>query len=227
MVQRARRSMIFIPANGTWEEQAGAVVRGFVTDLKVKDFQAAGIVGNFGYESGEFTKLHEIGQPEGQGGYGWAQWTGSRRRNFLSWCATQNLDWRSDEANYGFAVHEIQTSYKSMLVKLRKTATLRDATFLIYAQYETPQEYLDGSYGSLPARVRYAERALAGAGSVPDPGPGPGPSPAPELTNLDHALFIQASATRIIQHELGLRIDGDYGPGTRRAVLDYLKKGAA
>lgn len=214
--------MADIPAKGTWEERAGAVVRGFMIDLKVKDFQAAGIVGNFGFESGQFKHLHEIGQPEGQGGYGWGQWTGPRRRTFLGWCENHNLDWQSDEANYGFAVYELRTSYKPLLTKLRKTKNLKDATFLIYGEYETPQEFLDGNYSSLQARTDLAARALLGAsGQGPEPEPGPTPS-----IDLDNALIAQAAITRIIQSRLGLKIDGDYGSATRRAVLDYIKKGA-
>lgn len=211
--------------SGGWEIQGGAVVDRLVADLKLKDFQAAGLVGGFGVESVEFTKLHEIGQAEGSGGYGWAQWTGVRRRAFLAWCDQQGLDWHSDEANYGYLVYDLTHGYKSFLAKLKRTKSLEDATHLAHREYETPQEVLDGTETSYPKRLRYAARALAGAGGQPIPGPTPDPLPGPiDMSDLDQALLAQAAITRIIQHALGLKIDGDYGSGTRAAVNAYRKE---
>jgi hypothetical protein len=215
-----------LPAGG-WEVQGGAVVKGLVADLKLKDFQAAGHVGQFGYESGEFKHLHEIGQPENQGGYGWGQWTGSRRIDFFNWCDAQGLDWRSDEANYGYAVYELIHGYKSYLGELKKTKTVEEATHLAHRKYETPSDVLDGSEISYPARLRYARLALAGAGGQPAPEPTPGPTPTPgpiDRSDLEQALLAQAAITRIIQHALGLKVDGDYGSATREAVRAYLKE---
>jgi hypothetical protein len=212
--------MVKMPATGTWEQRAGWVINQLVADLKLKDFQAAGLVGGFGVESVEFKKLHEIGQPEGQGGYGWAQWTGSRRNAFLNWCDAQGLDWRSDEANYGYLVYDLTHGYKGFLIKLKRTKTLEDSTHLAHREYETPQEVLDGTETSYPKRLRYAQRALAGAGGQPSPEP----EPVVNLSNLDQALFAQAAITRIIQRELGLAVDGDYGSATRSAVRKYLKE---
>jgi hypothetical protein len=91
------------------------VVNGLMADLKLKDFQAAGHVGGYGYESGEFKHLHEIGQPDNQGGYGWAQWTGSRRIAFFNWCDANGLDWRSDEANYGYTIYDLHSRLQELL----------------------------------------------------------------------------------------------------------------
>lgn len=209
-----------MPASGTWEQRAGWVVNQLGVDLKLKDFQAAGLVGGFGVESVEFTKLHETGQPEGQGGYGWAQWTAKRRNAFLNWCDAQGLDWHSDEANYGFLVYELTHSYKGFLTKLKRTKTLEDATHLAHREYETPQEVLDGTETSYPKRLRYAQRALAGAGGEPEPLPPP--DIADSKVALDDALLALAPIVRIIQRELNLTVDGDYGSATRVAVRQYL-----
>jgi hypothetical protein len=211
-----------LPAGG-WEIQGGAVVNALVADLKLKDFQAAGHVGGYGYESGEFKHLHEIGQPDNQGGYGWAQWTGSRRIAFFNWCDANGLDWHSDEANYGYTIYDLTHGYKNYLAGLKKTKTIEDATHLAHREYETPSDVLDGSERSYPARLRYAQRALAVAGGQPAPGPTPTPGPI-DRSDLEQALLAQAAITRIIQHALGLKIDGDYGSATREAVRAYLKE---
>lgn len=214
-----------LPA-GSWEVRGGAVVSALMRDLKLKDFQAAGLVGGFGVESIEFKVLHEIGQDEDVGGYGWAQWTGPRRRKFFAWCEKNGLNWQSDEANYGYLVYDLTHDYKGFFTKLKRTEDIEEAAHLAHREYETPQEVLDGTETSYPARLRYAKRALAGAGSTPTPGPEPEPGPAPTKDNatLEDALFIQARVTRIIQRELGLAVDGDYGKATRDAVRRYVKE---
>lgn len=211
-----------MPGSGTWEQRAGWVVNQLGTDLKLKDFQAAGLVGGLGYESGEFKHLHELGQPEGLGGYGWAQWTGSRRTAFLNWCDEQGLDWRSDEANYGYLVYDLTHGYKGFLVKLKRTKTLENATHLAHREYETPQEVLDGTETSYPQRLRYAQRALAGSSGQTPPEPPPPPDIADSKIELDDALLALAPIVRIIQRELNLTVDGDYGSATRVAVRQYL-----
>lgn len=47
----------------------------------LKDLQAGGLLGNLGHESGGFVYLHALGQPEGEGGYGWGQWSGPAASN--------------------------------------------------------------------------------------------------------------------------------------------------
>lgn len=92
-----------MPAAGPnvgWEERGGWVVSALCEDYGLTKEQAAGIVGNLGFESGGFQHLHEIGQPEGLGGYGWGQWTAVRRETFLAFCKQAGLPWQSDEANF-------------------------------------------------------------------------------------------------------------------------------
>lgn len=48
-------------------------MRQLMEDFELKDIQAAGVFGNIGHECAGFEILHEIGQQEGKGGYGWAQ----------------------------------------------------------------------------------------------------------------------------------------------------------
>jgi len=89
-------------------QKAANLVLKLQRDLGLSKIQAAAIAGNFAHESGNFQSLQEIKPVAGRGGYGWAQWTGPRRRNFENWVASQGLNPSSDEANYGFFLHEIQ-----------------------------------------------------------------------------------------------------------------------
>jgi hypothetical protein len=157
-----------LPAGG-WEVQGGAVVNGLVADLKLKDFQAAGHVGGYGYESGEFKHLHEIGQPDNQGGYGWAQWTGSRRIAFFNWCDANGLDWHSDEANYGYTVYDLTHGYKNYLAGLKKPRPLRMRRIWLIGNMRPLQTYLMAVSAAIqpgcampnaPSQAQVANRSL-------------------------------------------------------------------
>ncbi|MGE5149904.1 MAG: phage tail tip lysozyme, partial [Rhodospirillaceae bacterium] len=86
---------IDMPARpASFAERGGWLVRRLAHEFSLSLEQAAGLVGNLGYESDGFEKLHEVGQPEGVGGYGWGQWTAARRRTFLAYAEQFGLDWR-------------------------------------------------------------------------------------------------------------------------------------
>jgi hypothetical protein len=168
-------------------------------DLNIKPIHAAAILGNLGFESGGFTQLHELGQPAGQGGYGAAQWTGPRHTQFFNWCAMHGgIDWKSDEANYGFLIHELQTTQAHSLEHLKTTNNLEAAVFTFGYYYEAPGGttaiYLPGQAG----RMEYAQRALR--------------AEQPSIT-----------AIKAIQTILGVEPDGDFGP-ISQAALDALIK---
>ena len=108
-------------------------------DFGLTQAQAAGVVGNLDHESGGFATLQEIDpMVEGsRGGYGYAQWTGPRRRAFEAWAADNGLDPASYEANYGFLRHELTATPEGAVVdKLRgvnspdEAATVFSETFL-------------------------------------------------------------------------------------------------
>lgn len=143
-------------AQGRW------VIDRLMADLALTENQAAGIVGNLGYESSGFRELREYGQPEGQGGYGWAQWTGPRRVLFLGWCMP-GKDWRSDAANYGFLVYELRGAYAYVVDELRHKTSLEDCVFLVGVKYETPAGTTPTHLPGYSARLAYARHALTGA----------------------------------------------------------------
>src|SRR5678816_1368756 len=109
-----------------WPARGAKVLADLQRDFGLTREQAAGIVGNIGFESTGFTQLHEIGQPEGRGGYGWAQWTADRRVTFFDYCREKGLDWTSDEANYGYLCEELRDPEMQAhsLEQLRKTKDL-------------------------------------------------------------------------------------------------------
>lgn len=122
---------------GRFKQKAPLVMDQLISDFQLEVFQAAGILGNIGVECNGFTQMQEV-HPVGGGlgGYGWAQWTGPRRRQYLAWCAQNNLDKDSDAANYGFMKQEFSTSYKSVITNLKKTKSIDDAVTVVLVQYE-------------------------------------------------------------------------------------------
>ena len=103
--------------------------------------QAAGIVGNLDHESGGFDYLQEITPTVAgsRGGYGYAQWTGPRRRNFEAWAAKNGLAASSYAANYGFLRHELTNTREArVLSRLRRTNSAEDAALVFQNVFQRP-----------------------------------------------------------------------------------------
>jgi TP901 family phage tail tape measure protein len=138
----------------TFASKAPGIMSQLQSDFGLTREQAAGIVGNLGHESGGFRHMQELNPRGGRGGFGWAQWTGPRRRAFESWAAAKGLDPKSDQANYGFLKHELMTSERGALVSVRRQSTVQGATLAFERSYERAGVKNDGS------RLAYANRAL-------------------------------------------------------------------
>ena len=124
----------------------------------LQDFQAAGILGNIGHECAGFNKFQE-GAPsgkDGRGGYGWCQWTDDRRTACEKFAATHGgVD--SDQANYGYLVHELKTPPENKAIPaVQATATLDAAMRTFEKVFERAKEGQEG----FPSRLRFAEIAL-------------------------------------------------------------------
>lgn len=127
--QAGRPVLVEQPSTG------GGIGSRLVNDL-MRDYgltrnQAAGVAGNLDHESGGFNTLQEINPlvPGSRGGYGYAQWTGPRRREFESWTSARGLDPTSYAANYGFLRYELDNTSEGRVVdRLRRTNTVEDAT---------------------------------------------------------------------------------------------------
>ncbi len=155
-----KTSTVRRPATGDlslFRQKAPGIMRDLVRDLSLGDIHAAGILGNIGHECRGFLSLQEIKPIRGgRGGWGWCQWTNDRRQEFEQWANDRNLNPSSDEANYGFLLHELQGSQKASLRSLKQAPTVDAATTLFMHAFEKPAE----EYAGVPDRLRYAKLAL-------------------------------------------------------------------
>jgi len=135
--------------------KAPDIMMRLIRDFDLQDFHAGGAMGNIGHECAWFTIWQEVGQTPPDGGWGWCQWTGSRREEFFAWIAEQGFGDKSDEGNYGFLAHELQTTEKNALKALRDTTTLEQATTVFMEKFERP------GVPHLDRRQLCAEQAMA------------------------------------------------------------------
>jgi hypothetical protein len=205
-----------MPGEGSFEERGGWLVNRLAADFSLTKKQAAGIVGNLGYESVGLKTLQEK-KPAvagSRGGYGWAQWTGPRRRAFEEWAAKEEMAPASDQANYGFLVRELRGSHKSTITDLKETATIHDAVFSVGQTYEQPGGTTPDHLPGMDGRLAYAKRALAGASDT---------SPAiPARSAVDLVKAIQQ-----VLAEGGLYegpIDGIYGKQSAIALGTLVRR---
>jgi hypothetical protein len=186
--------------------------------------QACGIVGNIGFESGGFKTLQEISPliPGSAGGYGWAQWTGPRRTDFMAWCVRQKLEPSSDQANYGYLVEELRGDYNATIRAVRNQADLSSAVFSVGETYERPGGTTTTNLPGFSQRLVMAQRALNGAKAMTgQPYAMPAPDPAPPTG--DSPVQAAVKALQLALNALGatLDVDGDMGPRTSAAYNRY------
>ena len=140
-----------------FEQKAVIVMQNLLKDFPgFTELDAAAIVGNLGHESGGFALLQEINPVGGgQGGYGWAQWTGPRRKAFMNWSNQHNLTPSSDEANYGFLVYELKGPESAAIFATKNASGLYNKVVAFEKKFER------AGVKSYASRVNYAQRALA------------------------------------------------------------------
>lgn len=205
------------PARGRW------LIDRLMADLDLTENQAAGIVGNLGFESGGLVMLQERSPIAGRGGWGWAQWTGPRRVAFESWAWGKKLDPDSDEANYGYLLDELQNAYRSTVVALREKESITNAVFSVGQTYERPGGTTPDHLPGFQHRVTYAMRALAGpldriTNAQPADTKSDNAHPVAEPAYLIPVLELDVPERKALQRGLGVRADGDIGPITRAAL---------
>ncbi|WP_050577647.1 phage tail tip lysozyme [Sinorhizobium arboris] len=137
-----------------FDRKAAGIIEELMADFAMTDFQACGVLGNVGHECDGFRHFQEIGVPAPNGGWGWCQWTGPRRRAFEAWASERKFAFDSDEANYGFLAHELNSSEKNALVSLKKAGSLEEATKIFMESFERP------GVPHLSNRLIWAKRAM-------------------------------------------------------------------
>lgn len=146
-------------------------------DYNLKDFQAAGIVGNFMVESGgnhvppDVNEGGSAGPPAFSGGYGWAQWTGGRQVTFINYAVNKGYmgskaEHATDAANYAYLNEELVRSGEGKVMPaIKATSSLSDAV----VAWEKTYERADPNKANNPERIRRGNMvltALKGDGTI-------------------------------------------------------------
>lgn len=190
----------------TFSQKAPGIMKRLMEDFGLTREQAAGVMGNLGHESGGLRVMQERNpQGGGRGGWGWAQWTGPRRRAFEAWAAERGLDPSSDEANYGFLRHELKTNHAGVISNLKRARTVEEAMIIFENGYER------AGIKNYASRQRWAERAMA---APPDGSGGGSAGPSSVLDILRKAPGVPA-----LERILGNAATSGGGSGTAGPTL--------
>jgi hypothetical protein len=144
-----------------FKKLAPRMMRDLMRDFApLADFQAAGIVGNGGGESGGFTIAQEGGVRPPHGGWGGFQWTADRRRNYETFITAHGGDMHSErdalnyDFMYGMLKQELQGPEKAAILALRQTRDVSEATKMFMVKFERP------GVPHYEGRVRWSQMAL-------------------------------------------------------------------
>ncbi len=163
-------------AESTFRAKAPGIMAQLIRDFAITPEDAAAILGNLGHESAGLATLQEI-KPTvagSRGGYGWAQWTGPRRRAYEAYCKRTGKNPASDDANYAYLFVElrgIEGSEKAAIGKLTKAVGL-DAKVEAFEK-----AFLRAGVKHYPSRKQWAAIAMdawrkqAGGVAIPKPTP--------------------------------------------------------
>ena len=139
------------PIEGGPMHQKGAnIAKKLMSLLSIKDYQAAGIVGNLIQESALVSDRIQ-GKPPSQGGplkvdgvtgYSYPQWTSiDRQRNFAKYMESKGFDWKTkgatDEMATGFLVKEFKQAMSSRFTNTKNAA---EASNWVLFNYERPAD---------------------------------------------------------------------------------------
>lgn len=144
----------------TFDKVAPVYMKKFMEDFDCTLEEAAAVFGNLGHESNGFDTLQEV-KPTvkgSRGGFGWAQWTGPRRRQYEAYCERNNLDPTHHSSNYKFLWVELKGSEAGAISKLKAATTLEGKVRAFELAYER------AGVKHYPSRIRWAGRALVAYG---------------------------------------------------------------
>ena len=121
---------------------------------------AIGLAGNFAVESGFEPGINEIAPvvPGSRGGFGLAQWTGPRRRQFEAFAKSQGRALDDLDTQLDFTVWELQNTERAAADSILSAATPEDAARAVSERYLRP------GVPHLDRRIASAQKIAGGAG---------------------------------------------------------------
>lgn len=157
-------------AQDLFRSKAPWIMALLMRDFKIGLDDSAAIVGNLGHESEGLADLTEDKPtvPGSRGGFGWAQWTGPRRRKFEAYCKRAGLKESSDQAQYGFLFSELKGAYRSAITKLVAARDLQAKVKAFEREYENAGVKHYASRNQWAAVALEAWQDVAGNPSLPD-----------------------------------------------------------
>lgn len=168
-------------AEQVFRAKAPAIMAQLIRDFPaITPTDAAAILGNLGHESAGLTILQEIKPtvPGSKGGYGWAQWTGPRRRAYEAYCKRTGKDPASDEANYAYLFLELKGIEGSEGGAIGKLVAAKGLDAKVEA-FE--RAFLRAGVKHYPSRKQWAAVALDAWRAKSNTGiPIPKPTPEPQ-----------------------------------------------
>ena len=114
----------------------------------------AGILGNFIHETTGGSGINPNAQNSKDGGYGFAQWTFSRRDNLINFAKQNNMDYRDLRTQAKFFIHELNSpQFKKAKQSLENAKTIEEAAKNFYLNFES----MGRTDNSLEKRIKYAK----------------------------------------------------------------------
>lgn len=156
-------------SDSLFRQKAPGIMNLLMADFALDVESAASILGNLGHESGGFKDLQEKRPliPGSAGGWGWAQWTGPRRRAFEAYVERNNLDPASDTANYKYLFLELkglEGDEARAIPAVKSAVGLREKVIAFELAFERAHK----DHKHYDSRVTWAQRALDAHRDNPD-----------------------------------------------------------
>jgi murein DD-endopeptidase MepM/ murein hydrolase activator NlpD len=174
------------PMNNATQRQIN-LMKALILDYALTPAQAAGIIGNFMRESSGTADSAaylppDVNQGDSKGappnssslGYGWAQWSGSRKTSFVRYLQSHKYltpaGHATDAGDYAYLKSELNTGYKSTITQLKKQQTPQDAAESFERTYEAAGAPALAERQANAVKAFNAYQAANGGGSTTSPG---------------------------------------------------------
>ncbi len=119
----ATMALSFVPAFAATGSNKDKVYTALINE-GLSTAAAAGIMANIEKESNFNPSAGST-----SGAYGLCQWTGNRRSNLFSFCSNNGYSSNSVEGQVAFLLHELRTSYSSVLSTLKSVVNTGDGAY--------------------------------------------------------------------------------------------------